>query len=293
MKILLSSLLTVLSLQLSASNWSLTDKDKGWNQRDLVQLYFHNSELQTQWAWEALSHYKIQGNEQILDFGSGDGKISSLMSYMVSEGSVTGIDLSKEMTLFASKMFPHKNLSFLQSSDVDFSSFELGKKFDLVTSFCVFHLTPNPMTIFSHLREIISNEGVFLGTVPAGGNPTLFKVVSSEMAKYGLNFPKPSAGTISVRTAEGLKAFLEASGFEIEHLELVKSRFPFSSKEELVDWFEGTSAANWNIPNDIRHAFFTAVTDQYFEECPWEIDEDGFCYFYLNRLDFVARPTKD
>src|SRR5437016_4520222 len=96
----------LLAASLSCQNWALQDANAGWNSRELVTLYYHNSELQTQWAWRALCKYHFQGNERVLDFGSGDGKLSALISCMVPQGSVTGIDLSKEMTVYASQMFP-------------------------------------------------------------------------------------------------------------------------------------------------------------------------------------------
>ncbi|MCH9610875.1 MAG: hypothetical protein S4CHLAM81_09660 [Chlamydiales bacterium] len=59
----------------------------------------------------------------------------------------------------------------------------------------------------------------------------------------------------------------------------------------MVDWFEGTLSANWNIPPDQRRDFFEAVTDRYLAENPPERDDDGFTYFFCRRLDVVATPN--
>lgn len=54
--------------------------DQGWNCDELAKMYFHNSEIQRQWAWESLSKVSFSGSEKILDFGCGDGKISAEMA---------------------------------------------------------------------------------------------------------------------------------------------------------------------------------------------------------------------
>lgn len=68
--------------------------------------YLHHSELQKQWACRLLGQYHFTGKERVLDFGSGDGKISAQISYYVPKGSVTGVDLSESMVELASLGFP-------------------------------------------------------------------------------------------------------------------------------------------------------------------------------------------
>jgi hypothetical protein len=69
------------------SSVTFTDIDKGWNSPKLVKLYFHNSETQRQWAWENLSKISWAGNEKVLDFASGDGKITAHMARLVRRSS--------------------------------------------------------------------------------------------------------------------------------------------------------------------------------------------------------------
>ncbi|GAH04894.1 unnamed protein product [marine sediment metagenome] len=165
------------SSSIHGENSSPKDHKLGWNSKELVTLYFHNSELQTQWAWEALSKYRFKGHEKILDFGSGTGKLSALMSFMVPEGEVTGIDISDDMVFYSKKMFPkehYHNLKFLLSPDIDFENFS-ENKFDLVTSFCVFHLIPNPSVVLQNLKKAMSPNGHLVITLPIGRNAEFFK----------------------------------------------------------------------------------------------------------------------
>src|ERR1700722_4886500 len=102
---------------------TFTDIDKGWNSPELVKLYFHNSETQRQWAWEILSKISWTGNEKVLDFASGDGKITAEISRIIRKGFVLGVDVSESMVHFAQINFPSyafPNLQFAQSQSLTF-----------------------------------------------------------------------------------------------------------------------------------------------------------------------------
>ena len=240
---------------------TLQDPNLGWNTRNIVSLYFHNSDLQTRWAMQTLSHYSFRGNESVLDFGSGDGKLTALISYRVPNGSATGVDISREMVTFATKMFPpeeFKNLSYVQSGQIDFSDVAVPK-FDLITSFCVFHLIPDPATVLANLKTHLKDTGKLVMTFPVGGNPDYFRAASEEMAKRNWSFPEAPSATKALRVPSQAAQFFEDAGFKLEHFELVHTRTPYSSKEELIDWFEGTLTANWNIPEEGRRQFLSTL----------------------------------
>lgn len=66
--------------------WHIDNEKEGWKEEFLVQQYFHHSELQRQWAWHLLGQYRFQGDEKILDFGCGDGKITAEISHFIPRG---------------------------------------------------------------------------------------------------------------------------------------------------------------------------------------------------------------
>lgn len=291
MKTFIQMCLVLFGSTLFGQNWSLQDPAQGWNTNELVRMYYHNSELQTQWAFEALSHYTFKGNEQVLDFGSGDGKVSALISFLVPKGSVLGIDLSNEMVDFASKIFPQrncKNLSFLKLTKADCSDFVLSRQFDLVTSFCVFHLVPYPSKILQNLKSNFHPKSKLVATFPIGGNLQFFKAAVDVMKKRGLSFPTATEETNAMRDPVRARELFEKVGFKFDYFKVVESRFPFSTKEELTDWFEGTLSANWSIPKERRREFFVELTDRYLEYMPEDNGADGCVYFTLKRIDLVA-----
>lgn len=278
---------------LCGQDWALQDPTLGWNKRQLVALYFHNSELQTQGAWGALSNYRFHGTERILDFGTGDGKIAALISRMVSN-KVHGVDISKEMIFYASKMFPirdYKNLEFSLSS-IDFSDMFFPEKFDVVTSFYVFHLLPNPSKILSNIKNHMQPHGKLIITFPIGKNFEFYRAASEEMALRGWDFPAATEESQQMRDPEKIQQILKDAGFDVEYFQVREERSPFNSKEELVDWFEGTCTANWNIPSEEQRDFFSGLTDRLLTYRPQDQDEDGFVYFYLKYVDIIATPKK-
>jgi hypothetical protein len=60
----------------------------------------------------------------------------------------------------------------------------------------------------------------------------------------------------------------------------------------MIDWFEGTLAANWDIPSAGRRKFFSDLAERYLTYRPEERDDDGFVYFSLKRIDFMAIPKE-
>ncbi len=283
---LLLVLLQVMVTQSAADEQKPAEAPLGWETPALVRHYHHNAIVEIQWAWRALSHYRFRGDERILDLGSGDGKISALLSAMVPAGRVTGIDISSEMVSFASKMFPpceYPNLRFALSGRADAS-----ERFDLITSFCLFHLVPNPKELLINLREKMEPEGKLVLMFPIGGNLEYYRAVADEMAKRGWTFSTPlTEEAFQIRDLEKIPQILSQTGFQVEHLGVVDTRIPFSTKEELVDWF---GVSKWDIPQAGRREFFIDLANRYLHYRPQDAGEDGFVYFSSRRVEIVASP---
>ena len=142
----------------------------GWNSLDLVMRYYHNSDLQMQCGLSTLSKYgPLLGNEKILDFGSGDGKISAIISKLVPKGTVTAVDLSPHMSEFASAFYDcerYPNLSFHVLQDPNFDLWKENEIFNLALSFNVLHLVRNPKTVLQNISKRLTPKGHFVGTWP-------------------------------------------------------------------------------------------------------------------------------
>ena len=81
-------------------------KQQNWNARD----YAKHSKGQEVWARELISKLELEGNENILDLGCGDGKVTAILA-QVTSGSVVGVDKSEAMVQLAQKSY--ENITFL------------------------------------------------------------------------------------------------------------------------------------------------------------------------------------
>lgn len=277
-----------------APNWSLKDVTSGWNASSLVKTYFHNSELQRQWAWELLGKFALQGHEKILDFGCGDGKVTAELSRLVSKGSVTGVDISSEMVQFAKIKFPayaYPNLEFIKSDSLTFEDVPGNQSYDIISSFCVFHLIANPLDLLKQFKNHLKPQGKLAMVIPAGKNPEFFKAANEMFTKYQLDAPwkNPAASSaLTMRTIEGCSSLLSEAGYKIVSLEMLDIDNPFYDKAELIAWMVGNTTANWNIPLSLSPDFFRDLVERMCELDPKIIDQEGRLHFKLSRLHIVA-----
>lgn len=280
-----------------APNWSLNELTKGWNTRSLVKWYFHNSELQRQWAWELMGKQDLQGNEKVLDFGCGDGKISAEISRLLPQGSVTGVDISSEMLQFANIKFPSyafPNLEFKKSNSLNFDDIPGDQSYDIICSFCVFHLVPNALDLLKQLKNHLKPSGKLVLVIPEGKNPVFFQAANEIFTKYQLEAPwknMSASGALTMRTMEGCSTLLKESGYQIHSLEMVDCDNPFYDKSELIDSLVGGMTANWNIPIVLSPAFFTDIVERLCELDPDMIDHEGRLRFKCSRIHVVAAPS--
>jgi len=258
-------------------------------------MYFHNSELQRQWAWELLAKQHFNGQERILDFGCGDGKICAELSRFVPRGGITGFDISSEMIAFAKIKFPqyaYPNLEFKQSSSLTFEDVPGKQTYDVVTSFCVFHLVPNSLEILKNLKSHLKPEGKLVLVVPAGKNPAFFEAANQTFEKYQMSAPwknTPPANP-SMRTTDGCRTLLTNAGYRVQSIEMVDTDTAFYDKQELIDYTIGTTTANWNIPVAKSRSFFTDLVNRMIELDSEVIDSEGRVHFKLSRIHVVALP---
>lgn len=279
----------------NSPTWKLDGTHEGWKDEFLVLKYFHNSEPQRQWAWHLLGTYRFTGNERILDFGCGDGKVTAEISHFVPKGSVLGVDLSPSMITFANRSFPsaaYSNLSF-KATDVDLNDQIFNEQYDLICSFCVFHLVANPTQVLSNLRKCLADNGKLLLVIPSGSNPALIQAANEAFTKYQLKAPWVSKGvgtnSISMRTQEGCLKCLDDAGLEVIDLETLNTRVSFYNKQELMEWMMGTLIANWQVPLDKADIFFSEIIDRMIELDDEVLDKDGVYHMKQSRFEITAK----
>lgn len=103
--------------------------------------YYKHSATQRGHAKDLLAHYQFRGDEQILDVGCGDGKITAALSQHIPNGHITGIDKSEEMLAFAKQTFSPENFTHVSFRKEDVLDLDEINKYDLIVSFsCLYYV---------------------------------------------------------------------------------------------------------------------------------------------------------
>jgi trans-aconitate methyltransferase len=276
-------------------SWVIDPVVQGWKTTSFVAAYFHHSELQRQWAWEALGLVGLQRKQQILDFGCGDGKITACLSRLVGDGTVVGLDASPTMIGFCRTKFPaayYPRLDFVSES---LEAFAHGRReaFDLVTSFCVFHIVAEPRLVLEHLKSVLRKGGTLLLVIPVGDdNPVLFGTAEECFKSFGLPCPweegKLFRSRNSMVSVDGCRNILEEAGFQVEHLAREINPTVFVDEQELVNWMVGTLSANWHVSYETSQEFFSKVVNEMVAREPAIKLPSGALAFKYARLNVVA-----
>jgi len=159
--------------------------------------YSRISGLQAVMANEALALLDLQGVDQVLDVGCGDGKITAEIATRLPGGTVVGVDPSQDMIAFASTHFGPGAYPNLRFEVADVRTLPFRSQFDLVVSFNALHWVPEQDAALRSIRSAMTSDSrALLRLVPKGERKSLESVIeetrrSSRWAGYFQNFHDP------------------------------------------------------------------------------------------------------
>jgi trans-aconitate 2-methyltransferase len=141
--------------------------------------YEKASDHQKEWGNKLISELKLEGTENVLDLGCGDGSVTRQIAKLVPKGKVLGIDASKGM-IRAAQPKEHANLRFrvLDINDLDFV-----EKFDVVFSNAVLHWVKDHELLLNNVYGALRINGRLRFNFAGDGNcSSFFKVIREAMA---------------------------------------------------------------------------------------------------------------
>lgn len=112
--------------------------DDTWRGADYAQ----HSSLQAAMADEVLSQLPLRGDEQLLDIGCGDGKLTARIARRLPRGAVLGVDASADMVAYAQQQFGTADWPNLRFEAADARRLDFNARFDRVVSFNALHWVP-------------------------------------------------------------------------------------------------------------------------------------------------------
>ena len=237
-------------------------RDAEWN----ADGYARISGLQETMAHEALALLSLQGTEQVLDVGCGQGKITAQIAARVPRGAVVGVDPSHDMIAFATSHFAHADGSNLRFQVADARALPFGAEFDLVVSFNALHWIPDQDAALQSIRRAVKPGGrVLLRLVPMGERVSLETVVEETRtsARWRDRFSAFSDPYLRL-TPEQYRAVAERNGFRVLHLHCVSKGWDFGSREAFFAFCAvGLVAWTSRLAQSERAAFIDDVLDRY------------------------------
>jgi trans-aconitate 2-methyltransferase len=216
-------------------------------------------------ATRSLSRLVLQGDEECLDVGCGDGYVTRLVAARLPTGSVLGVDASPRMVEVArSRPVPDgARISFEARDALDLG---LDQQFDLVYSFNVLHWIVNQRAVLAQLAAATRSTGrVVLQYVCAGPRPSVERIAMQVCGepRWAADFNGFHAPYIHVMP-DSYPGLAASAGLQVRNLAVHDESWDFGSREAFARWCT-VGFADWTArlsPADVT-AWVDDVVDQY------------------------------
>lgn len=255
-----------------------------WNAED----YSKNSCIQSAASEQLLKQYHFKGDENILDIGCGDGKITAKLALKVPNGSVLGIDLSKDMISHAKKKFPQSQYPNLLFQAKNAEKLNDKDRFDIIFSSFALQWIPNHRIFFKKIYDCLKISGCLIVTVPLGMSSALEQsiteaVQSEEWAQYFIEFRQ----TWHFPKSNEFLSNLRINNLACLHQKTVEQTTFFPNRDALenyiLPWFPYLEP----IPEKLKDDFFKLIIDNYLKNI--SILSNKKIPFKFKRLDVLAK----
>lgn len=250
-----------------------------WDARGYARI----SELQQAMSAEVLSLLKLRGDEQILDVGCGNGRVTAEIASRVRKGSVVGVDASREMIAYASEHYNGSAYSNLEFQVADARELPFRGEFDLVVSFNALHWVPEQERALRAIHAALRPEGMArLRLVPKGARRSLEETLqvacqSARWAQYFSDFRDPYLHLTPEQYAEAAGR----SGFHVEQIQVQDNAWDFRSRESFAAFGAVTFVAWSNrLPDSEKADFVADVLDRYRTVAVEQPGEENTFKFY-------------
>lgn len=245
--------------------------------------YADNSEFQYSSAMDYLKQLPIKPDQKIVDVGCGSGKTTAELAKRVYAGEVTGIDLSKNMILYAREQYGHiKNVNFIE---MDAEALQIGdhglkpSSYDWVVSFWTLSWLNNPEKFISDMTRCLKEKGSIFLLVPLNNErlSTIFSVLREETAwkNYFSDYEPPKNKFYS-----GLyENLMEKNNFSAIRYVRETIERDFLDKISLMNFIRPWLAYLDPVPLELKDHFLKQFVERYLEKNEEDKFKMGFEVF--------------
>ena len=253
-----------------------------WNADEYTKF----SSAQEKWADELLLKIKLAGNEDVLDLGCGDGRITVKISEAVADGSVVGVDNSEEMIRLANERFPSDKYPKLSFRVMDAKKLEFNNEFDVVFSNAALHWVDDHKKVMEGIFRSLKPGGRFIIQTGGTGNAAAAFETIREMSlldEWSI-YLKDAKSPYKFHSDRDYEMLIPQAGFNPLRIELLTKDMVHDG----VEGFKGFIRTTWLpftqlIPENKREKFITDTADLYVKKYP--IDGEGKVHIQMVRLE--------
>lgn len=256
-----------------------------WNAED----YSQNSQIQLNLARELIAKLSLNGFEDVLDLGCGDGKVTAEIAKLVGHGSVIGVDSSASMIELATKHFPKEKNFNLSFEVMDARRLTFENRYDVVFSNAAMHWVKDHKPVVDALFKCLRQGGKILLQMGAKGGIDGFLSVVDEVISLpewtpdfqGFEFPFGFMGV------HDYQAMLSQSGFSAKRVEYLPKDVIHASQEKFKGWIRTTWVPYLErVPSEKKEQFIELIATKYIERFP--LDDEGNVHVEMGMLEVEA-----
>ena len=142
-----------------------------------ADTYHDVSIIQENWADTIIQKRKWTGKENLLDAGCGSGRITKILSKIITEGKIYAIDNDPNMINKATESLKNiENVQVIQEDLLHIDSIDISIKFDVIFSNAVLHWILDHYRIFKNFYDLLNPKGELL--IQCGGYGNLQETIS-------------------------------------------------------------------------------------------------------------------
>ncbi len=243
-----------------------------WN----AQVYAQESNPQFQLASDLVADFPFQGDEQVVEFGCGNGRLAHTLLKKIPHGHIHGVDGSQEQIALAQKM--HADNAQLSFECGDVTSFISAETYDVALSFMTLHWLGNDQSYAQALKQIAHSLKpggcTFIAHLAEEGLPfieDLKEILSkSRWQSYG------TASQIPIHFPEQkiIEQAIYDAGFTIDKLTLKISSGLLDNLDAYMKHFMACPIVPF-IPKELECEFYKEATERALQHNHITLHADG------------------
>ncbi len=251
-----------------------------------ADAYHRSASAQTGWGREVHDRLALRGDEQVIDLGCGDGRLTAELAARLPRGRVTGIDADPDMIAFARRHHACENVDYLIG---DARRFALGRRADAIVSTACLHWVDDHRAVLGCCRRHLEPGGRIHFQMGGRGNCAGFLAAAGSLAAepgwapYLLPFSPPW----HFPGPEAYLPLLPACGVRVVRAGLLPRDMAHDGPAGLRAWMRTT----WmpvlaRVPEELRGELIAAVVERYLARRP--PDAQGRTHVDMVRFEVEA-----